>query len=302
MNDGTSEDYAAELEESEIEDMLDRGMRYKRKCQYDAAIREFRAAAERVPDLSIAHFELAKAYLLKGDNPEAIKEFERAVRFEPDNLDMRFFLRYVPRFTKPIGEELKGAQKAVDVDARDAGAHNRLGVILIMVDNSDCGTQELNWAVELAPDNAEYHLNLAYAESLVDEGEALLEARTALRLAPQWLDAWLFKGALYMDLRRIGDAINAYKKAVKLYPDSDLSHYLLGDAYFAARNVKMARIEMETAVGLNPDNYEARRVLVGIYLINGLKDKAIGQLEVLVVMEPGIRMARDKLDKLKAKR
>lgn len=213
MHDLLPDDDWIELDEPEIDEMFDRGMEYKRKCRYDDAIREFMAVTEMVPDLSVAHYELAKAYLLKGNNPEALKEFERAVRFEPDNMDVRFFLRYMPRFAKPLSEELKAAQKAVDADAGDAEAHNRLGVILIMMDSLDCGTQEIEWAVKLAPDNAEYHLNLGYAGSLFDEGEALREAKTALRLEPKWLDAWLFLGALYMDLSRGGDAINAYKKA-----------------------------------------------------------------------------------------
>lgn len=132
MHDLLPDDTWIEFNEPGYEEMFDRGMDYKRKCRYDDAIHEFRAVTERVSDLSIAHFELAKAYLLKGDNPDALKEFERAVRFEPDNLDIRFFLRYVSRFTGRLGEELKGAQKAVDVDVGNAEAHNRLGVILIM--------------------------------------------------------------------------------------------------------------------------------------------------------------------------
>jgi tetratricopeptide (TPR) repeat protein len=299
MHDTLPEDDRIVLDEPGYEEIFGRGMEYKKKCQYDDAIREFRAITEMVPDFSTAHFELAKAYLLNGNTPGALKEFERAARFEPDNLDIRFFLRHVPGFKKSLGEELKDAQMAVDANAGDAGAHDRLGVILMMMDSLDCGMQEIKWAVELAPDNAGYHLDLGYAESLFDEGEALRDAKAALCLEPKWLDAWLFLGALYMDLRRIGDATNSYKKAVALFPENDLLHYLLGDAYFSARNVKMARIEMETAVGLNPDNYEARRVLVGLYLIDDLKDKAIEQLEVLVKMEPGVKMARDKLEKLK---
>ncbi len=299
MHDHWPDDDGNELDGPDVEETFDRGMEYKRKCRYDDAVREFKVVTERVPDFSMAHFELARVYLFKGHNREALMEFERAARFEPDNMDVRFFLRYVPRLKKTLGEELKDAQAAVDAAAGDAEAHNRLGVILVMIESLDCGTQELKWAVELAPDNAGYRLDLAYAGSLADEGEALLEVKKALRLEPKWLDAWLFLGALYMDLSRIRDAINTYKKAVKLYPDNDLLHHLLGDAYFYARNLKMARTEMETAIDLNPDNYEARRVLVGLYLINGLKEKAIEQLEVLVKMEPGVEMAKDKLESLK---
>lgn len=302
MHNISPEDTWVDLNEPGLSEQFNRGMDYKRKCRYNDAIREFTKITKRVPDFSVAHFELAKAYLLSGNNAEALNEFERAARFEPDNMDIQFFLRYVPWFTKPLGEELMDAQNTVNVDARDADAHNRLGAILLMMDSLDCGMQEIQWAVELAPDSAEYHLNLGYAESLFDEGEALGEAKTAQRLAPGWLDALLFLGALYLDLNRTVDAFHTYKEAEALFLDNDLIHYLLGNLYFSAKNVGMARIEMETAVDLNPDNYEARRALAELYMISGWDDKAIEQLEELVKMEPGVRMARDKLEKLKAGR
>lgn len=293
------EDTWVDVNESDVSEQFNRGMEYKRKCRYDDAIREFTAITDRVPDFSVAHFELAKAYLLNGNNGEALKEFKRAARFEPDNMDIQFFLRCVPRFMKPLSEELKDAQNAVNVDAGDAMWHNRLGTILLMMDSLDCGLQEIKWAVELEPDKAEYHLNLGYAESLFDEGEALGEAKIAVRLSSEWLDALLFLGALYLDLNRAVNAFNTYKEAEALFPDYDLIHYLLGNMYFVAKNVGMARIEMETAVGLNPDNYGARKDLAELYMISGRDDKAIEQLEVLVEMEPGVRFARDKLKMLK---
>jgi len=164
-----------DVSEPDVSEQFNRGMDYKRKCRYDDAIREFTAIVKMVPDFSTARFELGKAYLLKGDNREALKEFGRAARFEPDNVDIRFFLRNVPKFTKPLAEELKGAQNLVNIDAGDAFGHNKLGVILLMMDSLDCGLQEIQWAVELE-DKAEYHLNFAYAQSLFDEGEALQEA------------------------------------------------------------------------------------------------------------------------------
>ncbi len=281
--------------ESDFEARFALGMQLKRSCRYEDAIREFKAVTALAQDFSTGHYELGKTYLLTGNNAEAIKEFGLTARFEPDSMDPQFFLRYVPRFTKPLDEELKDAQTAVDAATGAAETHNRLGVILIMVDNLDCGMQEIQWAVELEPNNAEYHLNLGYAESFLDEGEATLEVKEALRRKPKWLDAWLMLGALYMDTTRILDAIHAYKKAIKLYPDNDLLHYLLGDAYFKSDRVREARKEMKKAIKLNPDNYAARSVLVSMYLMEDLKDEAMEQLEELVRMEPGVKMARDKL-------
>jgi tetratricopeptide (TPR) repeat protein len=290
----------SDVNEPEVSKRFDRGMDYKKKCRYDDAIREFTAITKIVPDFSTAYFELGKAYLLKGDNEEALKTFGRAARFEPDNMDIRFFLRNVPRFQKPMGEELKDAQNVVDMDAGDALAHNRLGVILLMMDSLDCGTQEIQWAVELE-DKAEYHLDLAYAQSLFDEGEATGEANLATSMEPENLDALLFLGALYMDLSRTADAFDTYKEAEALFPDNDLIHYLLGTVYFSVNNVLMAGTEMETAVDLNPDNYMARKALAELYLISGRDDKAIDQLEELVRMEPGFEAIRRKLGQLRQK-
>ncbi|WP_158301472.1 tetratricopeptide repeat protein [Methanocella paludicola] len=300
MPDNPSGETWADVNEPGISEQFNRGMGFKMKCRYDDAIREFTAIVNNVPDFSTAHYELAKTYLLMGENREALKEFERAARFEPDNMDIQFFLRYVPQFTKPLSEELKDAQNGVDMDAGDAFAHNRLGVILLMMDSLDCGLQEIQWAVELE-NKAEYHLNLAYAQSLFDEGEAWREADLASSMGPENLDALLFLGALYMDLGREADAFATYEDAVSIYPGSDLLHYLIGNVYFAVQNIGMARIEIETAVKLNPDNYAARRALAELYMISGRDDKAIDQLEELVKMEPGVKAAREKLELLKAK-
>jgi uncharacterized protein (DUF2384 family) len=40
-------------------------------------------------------------------------------------------------------------------------------------------------------------------------------------------------------------------------------------------------------------------VLAGLYLVHGLKDKAIEQYELLVEMEPGVEMVCKKLERLK---
>jgi len=68
---------------------------------------------------------------------------------------------------------------------------------------------------------------------------------------------------------------------------------------FRAFNARNARMEMEAALELDSDNYEARRVLAGLYLFQGLKDKSIEQYEVLLEMEPGVEMVRMKLELLK---
>ncbi len=300
MSDNLSGGMRVDVSEPDVSEQFNRGMDFKRKCRYDDAIREFTAITKMVPDFSTAHFELGKAYLLKGDNREALKEFGRAARFEPDNMDIRFFLRNVPKFTKPLAEELKDAQNLVNIDAGDAFGHNRLGVILLMMDSLDCGLQEIQWAVELE-DKPEYHLDIAYARSLFDEGEALQEASLASSMGPEYLDASIFLGELYMDLGREADAFATYEDALSIYPGSDLLHYLVGNVYFTVQNIGMARSEMETAVKLNPDNYAARRALTELYMISGRDDKAIDQLEELVRMEPGVKVAREKLEQLKAK-
>lgn len=278
------------------------GVHYREAGRLDEAIRELRSVTEMVPDLGVAHYVLAKTYLAKGNNREAEEEFKKTMHFELDNMDPRFMLRYLPTFMRTIDEELIAAQKAVDADPCNAEAHNRLGVIMLMMDNFNCGTEEFKKAVALQLKNAEYHLNLGYAYSLYDEGEAVIEVYKALSLKPDWLDAWLMLGALYEDLDRMSDAVEVYKKALKFDPDNDVVHYLLGNVLIEAEEMPEARKEMLTAIKLNKNNYDARRALVELYLRYDLYDEAIEMLEEIVKNEPGARSARQKLEMLKAKR
>ena len=63
--------------------------------------------------------------------------------------------------------------------------------------------------------------------------------------------------------------------------------------------LREARKEFKRALKLNPDNFEARRQLANLYAEDGLYDEAIREYEKLIKMEPGIKKARENLEKLK---
>jgi len=60
--------------------------------------------------------------------------------------------------------------------------------------------------------------------------------REAIRLKPEYTEAYNELGYTYHKLARYNEAIEEYKKAIRLKPDYTLAHYNLGLSYLATGN------------------------------------------------------------------
>ncbi|MDB2474369.1 tetratricopeptide repeat protein, partial [bacterium] len=69
-------------------------------------------------------------------------------------------LAVVLKLTGRISESLVASQKSVQLDPRDAEAHNNLGILLKELGKLDEAEKSYKKAIELKPDYAEAHNNL----------------------------------------------------------------------------------------------------------------------------------------------
>ena len=73
-------------------------------------------------------------------------------------------------------------------------------------------------------------------------------------------------------------AIENYKKALELVPDSSVIHERLAEIYAKTQRLHEATLEAQTALQLDPDNVSAHRVLARIY-VHALGDANAGQTQ-----------------------
>ena len=128
----------------------------RRNEDYRSAEALWRDTAVKVPGNARAHYNLANALVLAGRAPDAVREFETAVRLNPKNLE----------------------------------GQNNLGVLLAESGRVPEAMAHFEQAVKLKPDDAESQLNLA--NTLFQLGrlpEAIGHYEQALRLNPALTDA-----------------------------------------------------------------------------------------------------------------
>ena len=185
---------------------------------------------------------------------------ERAISLDPNFSEAHRWLaiafdRLGAAGTLPIDQAnenaLASAQKAVELDPNDAGAHWTLGTLL---------ANKRAWA---------------HAES---------ELATALSLDPNNADAWAMRSELMVLKGRATDALSDIEKALRLNPHPPgWYHWFLGQAHYLAR-----RYDRAVSILRNDATYrtESRRTLAASLAQMGELEEARAEADLFMVSNP----------------
>ena len=185
--------------------------------------------------------------------------------------------------------------------ARNPGswlAHNNLGTIL-QVKPGGLGEAiaEYKTALQLQPQYAQAHFNLASALSLLDDPgrvpEIISEYQAALRINPGYAEAHSNLGGVLSRIPgRMNEAIAEYETALRLDPDSAQTHANLGNVLAQTPGrLPEAIQQFETAVQLNPTMAELRCNLGTALSEAGRTADAIGEFETAIHLNPQLAEA-----------
>ena len=105
--------------------------------------------------------------------------------------------------------------------------------------------------------------------------------QSVLKLQPKHIGALGNLGVVYSRMGRTTDAIDAYRRALKLAPRDPLLNLNLGLAYLKQENYPAAKVLFETTLAAQPSNAQARELLASTQLFTGEVEKAIPVLEQL---------------------
>ncbi len=105
--------------------------------------------------------------------------------------------------------------------------------------------------------------------------KALAAFQQAIRLLPDFPNAWFGLGFAYENLEKDPEAAKAYEEAVRLQPNVAVYWYRLGLTYGRLRLFDQAIHSYEQAVALKPDYCEPLARLGGFYVLKGERAKVI---------------------------
>ena len=250
------------------------GLSIKRNYDYRSALAIWSDTAEKQPQSSRVHSFLGVILAdIPGRKPEAIAQFEAALRINPNYADAR----------SGLGSALATLSGRTD----EAIAH-------------------LEAALRLDPNNSEAHNNLASTLEKIPGclPEAIDHYETALRLNPNFALAHYNLGNLLMILPgRQQLAIEHLEAAVSLVPRLAAAHFDLGALLSGMPGRQRDAIaHYEATVRVQPDFAEAQNNL-GVMLGNvpGREAEAIAHFEAALRAKPGFVEARANLDALTAR-
>jgi tetratricopeptide (TPR) repeat protein len=232
----------------------------------------FRRTMARNPNSPLLHNNLGVQMMLTPARiPEALTEFQTAVRLQPGNADY----------------------------------HDNLGLALASVpDRMPEALAEYRTALRLNPDFANAHVNLGLALSSLPGRlpEAIAEYREALRLKPDFWEAHLDLGIAYGKTPdRQSDAIAEYRIALGLKPDSVQAHFNLGNALQNTGHLEEAIAEYRTALPIDPDAVDVRYELAyTLAKIPGRVPEAMEECRKLLGISPDDAPARELMASLVA--
>ncbi|MGR8931781.1 MAG: tetratricopeptide repeat protein [Gammaproteobacteria bacterium] len=171
-----------------------------------AAISCYRKALQLKPDLAVAHFNLGAVLQQQEQLDEASKHYQLAVRQQPGFYEAWANLGTVQQLRGDLQVAEQCYRKAIELKV-DARGYFNLGTVLF-------GQGQHPAAIE------------AFCE--------------ALRLDPQFADAWNDLGETYRDQGNMDEAVRCYREALKADSKHARANYNLGECYCLGGQLQQA--------------------------------------------------------------
>ena len=96
-------------------------------------------------------------------------------------------------------------------------------------------------------------------------GQGHRSTESARLLADGYRNPYFDRGNIYIEKKEYDKAIEQYRQALRLEPDSAIIHAALGWAYYNVGMLDAAIIEAEEVNRLNPNDPELRKILELLY-------------------------------------
>ncbi|HSN16017.1 MAG TPA: tetratricopeptide repeat protein [Anaeromyxobacteraceae bacterium] len=156
-----------------------------------------------------------------------------------------------------LDEAVKEFRKAIDLDPESAHAHDNLATVYAEKKRFREALSEYLAALELDPDAPTAHYNLANFLATHALDMAVDEYRASLALDPEHPDTHLNLGLTLADRGEDEEAERSLRKAVELAPKDAYPRHELAALQMDAGDYRAAIAQLKEVVRLEPESFEA---------------------------------------------
>lgn len=198
------------------------------------ALSEYQRSLKLAPQLAETHLAMGQAMAERGDDEAAILYYRQAQR---------------------LAERSGRSRWHVEI-------YNSLGVALAATGKPQEAIAAYQKAIELRPDYARAHYNLAVElEKQKKLDEAIAQYTRAIELDPDNVQAHYNLGNCYLTQRRLAEAVEQYSIVLNLNPRHAAALTNRGAVYLLAGQIDAAIADFRTALSIDPDSVPAQKGL-----------------------------------------
>lgn len=187
------------------------------------------ARLETADQLTIKSLSAADRAFINGTNaynkqnyPEALKEFEEAIKLNAGNWAYYFNYGLTLKKMNRMDEAREAFKKAVELNPESFSANKEFGEILARQDDFAGALGYYEKAVSLSPSDPDAHYNLGVCLVNLARGEeAYIHFQKAVELKPDYAEAYFQLGSICISQNKREDAIKHLQKFIELAPQHE---------------------------------------------------------------------------------
>src|SRR5437762_2066291 len=200
---------------------LEEGLRYHRAGKYNEAVLALKNALQIDPKFVAARHLMGRTYKAKSWNADAIRELQRALELQPDDVSIRVDLGQAYLDIEAYSHALAEGKAIHERAPGNAFGAYLIGAGTLGQGQAEAALEPLSRALRLDPARPEFHKTFADALAMLnrlDEAEGAY--RKALDLNPNYADALVGLGRLLVLRNQPGPADELLARAKTVSPDS----------------------------------------------------------------------------------
>lgn len=275
------------------------GLTDKALSDTSGSLAAFRQATVIKTDYVRAYIEIARLLDRKGDFSGSIANYNTALKYEPGNVSALREMASIYSKTGKFAEAERFFKEALTLGSNDAQTNYNMATVQLALDKPVPALDYAKKAVDSESTNAVY----LYTYGLAGERNgmkdvALQQYAKSIAADPKYVKPRINLGNMYIDAKRIDDAINQLSAAYNIEKDNFEVNNNLGKAYGLKGMFDKSVDHYAKAVAKNPKDVEVRANLATSYISAGLSEKARDTYVDLLKLDPSRWDAYYELGKL----
>jgi predicted TPR repeat methyltransferase len=234
-----------------------------------------------------------------GDEKNAIKSYEQAIRLDPSYAKAYYNLAGILHDLKNYNSSISSYKKTIYLESNNAEAHNNLGNVYRDIKQDNLAISFYEKAININPNYVEAWFSLGKVqETLRNLDSALKSYIKVLEVKPKFAELNNTVGKIYEELGEFKNSLEYYEKAAEIDPNFEEPLFNSGLLYKQLGQYHQAIDYFKKLIIINPSNIDLYLHLVEAYINLDKIALAVKTLEIVIKLKPGYAEVHNNLANL----